>query len=102
MSSLFHTDIKPMEVQIFHHMIHLSRLCTIYVHQTLEIPLYCKVLTDFNPLGRHLELWELPKDAKVASCGFLLLNVLSIIISQNIFYIPQIQVHQKITYSLPD
>ena len=52
--------------------------CTIQV-------LYFEVLTDDNPIGRHLELWELPKDDKVASSGFLFLKVLAVLISQNIF-----------------
>ena len=38
----------------------------------------------------------------MASSGFLFLKVLAIIISQNIFYTPQIQVHQKYAVSLPD
>ena len=35
---------------------------------------------------------------KVASSGFLFLKVLVIIISQNIFYTPQIQVHQNMLF----
>ena len=54
------------------------------------------MLINDNRLGRHLELWELPKGDKVASSGFLFLMVLAIIISQNIFYTPQIQVHPQI------
>ena len=65
---------------------------------TIQV-LYFEVLTYDNPLGRHLELLELPKGDKVASSGFLFLKVLAIIISQIIFYTPQIQVHPP---NLPD
>ena len=61
---------------------------------------YFTVLTDKNLLGRHLELWKLPKGDKVASSGFLFLMVLAIIISQNIFYKQQIQVHPRICQTI--
>ena len=66
--------------------------CTIQV-------LYFEVLTDDNPIGRNLEL---PKDDKVASSGFLFLKVLAVLISQNIFYTPQIQVHPRICQTIMD
>ena len=64
--------------------------------------MYFKILTDENSRGRHLELWELPKGDKVASSGFLFLKVLAIIISQNIFYTPQIQVDPRICQTILD
>ena len=70
------------------------------LHFALYRPCDFKILTDENPLGRHLELWELPKGDKVASSGFLFLKVLAIIISQNIFYTPQIQVHPRICQTI--